>query len=83
MRPTPDIMIPITGIEDETDTGIQVVVRATNKTAWLPKRHLGYLPGAVVVPAWLARKFKEGTNESVHRRTVEAGAVSEADQARP
>lgn len=83
MRPTFDIMIPISGIEEETDEGIQVMVRATNKLAWLPKRHLDYLPGAVVVPVWLARKIREGKDESIHRREVETGAVSKGDQARP
>jgi hypothetical protein len=84
MRPSPDIMIPISGIIDESHKGIQVVVRATNKTAWLPKDHLGYLPGAVLVPVWLARKLKEGWNdESMDRRSMATSAGAQGDPARP
>jgi len=83
MRPSPDIMIPIAGIIDETDNGIQVVVRTTNKATWLPKSHLDYLPGAVLVPAWLARKIKEGKDESMDRWSMAPCASAQGNQPRP
>ena len=57
-RPRPDVMLRIDGIEDETEHGVCVVLRGSGRRAWLPKEELDYLPGAVVVPGWLAKKMQ-------------------------
>ena len=57
VRPRPAIMLEIDGIEDISDRGVQVTIRATGKTAWLPIDDIDCLPGAVVIPEWLAKKF--------------------------
>jgi len=59
-------MVEIDGIEEITEKGVQVVLRGGKKLAWLPKDELGYLPGAVVVPEWLARKIRRGGCEIRH-----------------
>lgn len=68
-RPGPDILMRIRSVEDETDSGVCVVLEESGKRAWLPKRELEYLPGAVVVPGWLAKKMnREGREGGVGRR---------------
>lgn len=59
MRPGPDILMRIESIEDESDRGVCVILKESGKRAWLPKAELDYLPGAVVVPGWLARKMTD------------------------
>ena len=63
----PSIMVEIEGIEDITDKGIHVILRGGKKLAWLPKDELSYLPGAVVVPEWLARKIRRGGYDCDYR----------------
>ncbi len=59
MKPRPWIQIPIIEILDETERGLVVRFRS-GRIASLPKRHIEYVWGAVVVPSWLARKLRRG-----------------------
>ena len=56
-RRVPCITIEISAILEETPTRIRVVRKGTGRAVWLPKNELGYVPGAVMVPEWLARKI--------------------------
>lgn len=58
MKPGPSIRMEITGILEVSDKGIQVINKKTGKAVWLPKDELEYLPGCVMVPEWLMKKFK-------------------------
>ncbi len=56
----PTITMEISGILDESDQGIRVVRKKTGAAMWLPKKQLDYRQGAVVLPAWLAKKILKG-----------------------
>jgi len=56
-RPCPDILLRIRSVEDVTDKGVCVILQESGKRAWLPIDALDFLPGAVVVPGWLAEKM--------------------------
>lgn len=50
----------ISGIPKTTARGVKVISKKTGKSAWLPRAFLDFLPGHVVLPQWLAKKFKKG-----------------------
>lgn len=57
MKPGPTIRMEIAGILEISAKGIQVINKKTGKAVWLPKDELQYLPGCVMLPEWLAKKF--------------------------
>ncbi len=56
-------ILKITDILRTTPDGVQVLIEATGKTAWLPRRWVDFLPRRVVVPDWLARKITKGEHQ--------------------
>lgn len=63
--------IEITSIEidnliESTDMGVQVIVTRTGKPLWLPAEHIDFMPGRVIIPAWLARKIW-GNNNAIKK----------------
>lgn len=66
MKPIPWVPISISKILAETEDGLQVLTHA-GRTPWLPKRHIDYTFGAVLVPEWLAQRILQS------RRPHEAG----------
>ena len=58
-------MTPIL-IDDILETrllGIKVLVTATGKAAWIPRRHAEFYPGKVFIPWGIAKKILEAKNE--------------------
>jgi hypothetical protein len=55
--PTPVTLRPISGIKDIRDRSIVVEDIETGKDLRLPKQHIDFRPGLVVIPVWLARKI--------------------------
>lgn len=53
----PWIQLPIVRILDESETGLQVLTPGGLRP-WLPKAKIDYVWGAVLIPAWIARKLK-------------------------
>ena len=49
--------LKITDILETKDRSVQVVLAATGKSCWLPRRHVEFYPGRVVLPLWLAQKI--------------------------
>lgn len=59
MDTRPTIMLEIEGVGRITDGGgVWVVLKGSKDRVCLPQDHIDCLPGAVVVPEWLARKLK-------------------------
>jgi hypothetical protein len=56
MRPT--IRIEISELLDQQGNCVSVRIRRTGKVANLPVRQVQFLPGAVSVPEWLAKKLQ-------------------------
>ena len=56
----PTVAVEISDIPDTSQRGIQVVIKKTGKTAWLPRRHIEILPGHAIVPVWLLKKMGIG-----------------------
>lgn len=56
----PTVAVEISDIPDTTPRGIQVVIKKTGKTAWLPRRYVKFLPGHAIVPVWLLKKMGIG-----------------------
>ena len=50
-------VIRINGILETRDQGIEVEFKDGGR-AWLPRDHVEFYPGRVVVPAWLFKKMK-------------------------
>jgi hypothetical protein len=47
-------VLAITDIIETNERTIRVVLAATNKPCWLPRRLAEFYPGRVVLPQWLA-----------------------------
>jgi hypothetical protein len=56
MKSRPWVQIPIAQILDETERGLKILTRA-GRRPWLPKDDIDYIPGAVLVPEWLAHRI--------------------------
>lgn len=50
------VALEITALLSTTDRGLQVRLKATGKTAWLPRAQTQLCPGLAVVPEWLAAR---------------------------
>ena len=62
-RAVPDIMMRIREVGDVTPGGGVRVTFADGKTACLPIDACDWIPGAVVVPAWLAKRIEPQRRE--------------------
>ena len=54
------ILIPIDDILETTADGVQVLISHTGKPAWVPRNDVLFIPGAMMVPAWLGRRLLLG-----------------------
>jgi hypothetical protein len=64
------IMVEIDDITDTRPRSVQVIIKQTGKTAWLPReigrRPVQFFRGRVYLPAWLAeRMFAERRKEGI------------------
>lgn len=65
IRPT--IMLDIEGVDRITKAGgVWVTLKGSGARVCLPQEHIDCLPGAVVIPEWLARKLKRWWKEKVN-----------------
>ncbi len=49
--------IKIDDIVRSTARGVQVIVTKTGKPLWLPREHIDFKPGRVIMPVWLVNKI--------------------------
>ena len=63
--PTLKICLEISGIPEVTDMRVQVTCRYTENRVWLPRSVTDFLPGRVLIPAWLVKKRKDLQSEVV------------------
>lgn len=59
MDQRPCIMIEIDSAEEISDRKIRVVLKDTKEAVCLPKNQVGYLPGAILVTEWWAKKMRQ------------------------
>ena len=64
MQSQATILLEIDGIDDVSDRGGVRVILKGGRKIWLPGDHLGYVPGAVLVPEWLMKKIKGWLNKT-------------------
>ena len=68
--------IEIDNLVESTDVGVQVIVTRTGKPLWLPVEHIDFMPGRVIMPAWLARKIWGDNNAIKKGRAIPERAAS-------
>lgn len=69
-RAVPDIMMRIREVGDVTPGGGVRVTFADGRSACLPVDACDWLPGAVVVPVWLAKKIEPQRREGRKGKTM-------------
>jgi len=66
MDARPTIMLDIEGDVRITDGGgVWVTLKGSGEQVCLPRKDITYLPRAVVIPVWLARKLNKWRKEKV------------------
>jgi len=58
--------IEITDVVKTTPDGVVVIVKDTGKRLCLPSRHVDFMPGLAIIPAWLNNKIS-GEATSTHK----------------
>ena|GEM_PF-5433411 len=54
------LAVKIDDIIQSSANGVQVRISKTGKLCWLSAQHVDFMPGRVIIPAWLAKKLNDG-----------------------